>query len=145
MILVSWNVNGLRACLKKGFMDFLNDTSPDVLCLQETKMQEGQEEIETPGWHQYWCSAEKKGYSVTLTLTKKEPLSVSYGMGREEHDKEGRIVTAEYENFYLVNVYVPNSKEELKRLDYRMQWEEAFLEYEGPGKRKEQKRRGRAE
>ena len=129
MILVSWNVNGLRACIKKGFMDFLNYTSPDVLCLQETKMQEGQEEIETPGWHQYWCSAEKKGYSGTLTLTKKEPLSVSYGMGREEHDKEGRIVTAEYENFYLVNVYVPNSKEELKRLDYRMQWEEAFLEY----------------
>ncbi len=129
MKFISWNVNGLRAVLKKGFMEFLESESPDFLCLQETKMQEGQIELETPGYFQYWDSAEKKGYSGTLILTKKEPISVSYGIGIEKHDKEGRAVTAEFEDFYLVNFYVPNSQEKLKRLDYRMEWEDDAREY----------------
>lgn len=129
MKLISWNVNGLRACIKKGFMDFLQASDPDIICLQETKMQEGQEEILTPGYHQYWCSADKKGYSGTLMLTKQEPISVSYGLGIDIHDHEGRAITAEFDNFYLVNFYVPNSQNELKRLDYRMQWEDDVRAY----------------
>ena len=129
MKLISWNVNGLRACIKKGFMDFLASADADILCLQETKMQEGQEIIETPGYHQFWCSAEKKGYSGTLTLTKEKPLSVSYGIGIDIHDHEGRAVTAEFNDFYLVNFYVPNSQDQLKRLDYRMQWEDDVRDY----------------
>lgn len=129
MKLISWNVNGLRACIKKGFMDFLASADADILCLQETKMQEGQEIIETPGYHQFWCSAEKKGYSGTLTLTKEKPLSVSYGIGIDIHDHEGRAVTVEFNDFYLVNFYVPNSQDQLKRLDYRMQWEDDVRDY----------------
>ncbi|MBE5035773.1 exodeoxyribonuclease III [Gallibacter intestinalis] len=129
MKLISWNVNGLRACIKKGFMDFLASADADILCLQETKMQEGQEIIETPGYHQFWCSAEKKGYSGTLTLTKEKPLSVSYGIGIDIHDHEGRAVTAEFNDFYLVNFYVPNSQDQLKRLAYRMQWEYDVRDY----------------
>lgn len=129
MKLISWNVNGLRACIKKGFMDFLASADADILCLQETKMQEGQEIIETPGYHQFWCSAEKKGYSGTLTLTKEKPLSVSYGIGIDIHDHEGRAITAEFNDFYLVNFYVPNSQDQLKRLDYRMQWEDDVRDY----------------
>ena len=111
MKLISWNVNGLRACIKKGFMDFLASADADILCLQETKMQEGQEIIETPGYHQFWCSAEKKGYSGTLTLTKKKPLSVSYGIGIDIHDHEGRAVTVEFNDFYLVKFLCANSQE----------------------------------
>lgn len=129
MKLISWNVNGLRACIKKGFMDFLQASDPDIICLQETKMHEGQEEILTPGYHQYWCSADKKGYSGTLMLTKQEPISVSYGLGIDIHDHEGRAITAEFDDFYLVNFYVPNSQNELKRLDYRMQWEDDVRAY----------------
>lgn len=129
MKLISWNVNGLRACIKKGFMDFLASADADILCLQETKMQESQEIIETPGYHQFWCSAEKKGYSGTLTLTKEKPLSVSYGIGIDIHDHEGRAITAEFNDFYLVNFYVPNSQDQLKRLDYRMQWEDDVRDY----------------
>lgn len=129
MKLISWNVNGLRACIKKGFMDFLASADADIFCLQETKMQEGQEIIETPGYHQFWCSAEKKGYSGTLTLTKEKPLSVSYGIGIDIHDHEGRAVTAEFNDFYLVNFYVPNSQDQLKRLAYRMQWEDDARDY----------------
>lgn len=129
MKLISWNVNGLRACIKKGFIDFLASADADILCLQETKMQEGQEIIETPGYHQFWCSAEKKGYSGTLTLTKEKPLSVSYGIGIDIHDHEGRAVTAEFNDFYLVNFYVPNSQDQLKRLAYRMQWEDDVRDY----------------
>lgn len=129
MKLISWNVNGLRACIKKGFMNFLASADADILCLQETKMQEGQEIIETPGYHQFWCSAEKKGYSGTLTLTKEKPLSVSYGIGIDIHDHEGRAVTAEFNDFYLVNFYVPNSQDQLKRLAYRMQWEDDVRDY----------------
>lgn len=129
MKLISWNVNGLRACIKKGFMDFLASADADILCLQETKMQEGQEIIETPGYHQFWCSAEKKGYSGTLTLTKEKPLSVSYGIGIDIHDHEGRAVTVEFNDFYLVNFYVPNSQDQLKRLAYRMQWEDDARDY----------------
>lgn len=129
MKLISWNVNGLRACIKKGFMDFLASADADILCLQKTKMQEGQEIIETPGYHQFWCSAEKKGYSGTLTLTKEKPLSVSYGIGIDIHDHEGRAVTVEFNDFYLVNFYVPNSQDQLKRLDYRMQWEDDVRDY----------------
>lgn len=129
MKLISWNVNGLRAVIKKNFYEFVNEADPDILCLQETKMQEGQAEIDLPGYRMYWCSAEKKGYSGTLTLTKEEPLSVSRGMGVEEHDHEGRIVCLEFADFYSVNVYVPNSQNELKRLDYRMKWEDDFRSY----------------
>lgn len=113
----------------KGFLDFAEDSDADVICIQETKMQEGQAEVPLKGYNQYWCSAEKKGYSGTAVFTKEEPLSISYGIDMEEHDKEGRVITAEYENFYLVNVYVPNSQNELKRLDYRMKWEDDFRNY----------------
>lgn len=129
MKLISWNVNGLRAVMKKNFFEFLESENPDVLCLQETKMHEGQAEVPTSGYHQYWCSAERKGYSGTLIISRKEPVRVSYGMDMEEHDKEGRVITAEYTDFYLVCVYVPNSKDELARLDYRMEWEDAFRDY----------------
>lgn len=129
MKLISWNVNGIRACIKKGFMDFLAEEDPDIICLQETKMQEGQVEIETPGYFQYWDSAEKKGYSGTLVLTKKEPISYRKGLGIEKHDHEGRVVTLEFEDFFLVNFYVPNSKAELARLEYRMEWEDDARAY----------------
>ena len=129
MKLISWNVNGLRAVMKKNFYDFVNDTNPDILCIQETKMQEGQADVELPEYHKYWCSAEKKGYSGTLTLSKEEPLNVTCNMGVDKHDHEGRIVNCEYPGFYLVNVYVPNSQNELARLDYRMEWEDDFLKY----------------
>lgn len=115
--------------MKKNFFEFLNEYDPDILCLQETKMQEGQAEVLTPGYHQFWCSAERKGYSGTLVLSKTEPLWVDYGIGVERHDKEGRVITAEYSDFYLVCVYVPNSQDELARLDYRMDWEDEFRKY----------------
>ena len=129
MKLISWNVNGIRAAMGKGFLDFAKEQDADILCIQETKMQEGQAEVPLDGYHQYWSSAEKKGYSGTAVFSKAEPLSVSYGLGIDEHDHEGRTITAEYEDFYLVNVYVPNSQDGLKRLDYRMRWEDAFLAY----------------
>lgn len=129
MKFISWNVNGIRAAMKKGFLDFVREASPDVLCVQETKMQEGQAEVPLEGYHQYWCSADKKGYSGTAVFTKEEPISVTYGIGIDEHDHEGRVITAEYDDFYLVNVYVPNSQNELRRLDYRMEWEDAFRTY----------------
>jgi len=127
--LMSWNVNGLRACMGKGFMDFINANDFDIIGIQETKMQKEQADFDFPGYHAYWNSAEKKGYSGTLVLSKKEPLNVTYGMGIPEHDTEGRIITLEFENFYFVTVYTPNSKRELLRLDYRMQWEDAFRQY----------------
>lgn len=129
MKLISWNVNGIRAAMGKGFLDFAEEQDADILCIQETKMQAGQAEVPLEGYHQYWCSAEKKGYSGTAVFSKEEPLSVSYGIGIDEHDHEGRVITAEYENFYLVNVYVPNSQDGLKRLDYRMKWEDDFQGY----------------
>ena len=129
MKLISWNVNGLRACMGKGFLDFVAAENPDILCLQETKMQQGQADVPVDGYHEYWCSAEKKGYSGTALFTKTEPLTVSYNLGIDEHDHEGRVITAEYPEFYLVTVYVPNSQDGLKRLDYRMQWEDAFRAY----------------
>ena len=129
MKLISWNVNGIRAAMKKGFLDFAAEADPDILCLQETKMQEGQAEVPLEGYHQYWCSADKKGYSGTAVFTKEEPLSVTTGIGIDEHDHEGRVITCEYPDFYLVNVYVPNAQNELKRLDYRMRWENDFRSY----------------
>ncbi len=129
MKMISWNVNGLRACLQKGFLDYFNSADADIFCLQETKLQAGQHDLELPGYFQYWNYAEKKGYSGTAMFTKKEPLGVSYGIGEEEHDHEGRVITAEFEDFYVVTVYVPNSQRELTRLAYRMRWEEAFLRY----------------
>lgn len=129
MKLISWNVNGLRAALTKGFEDFFSEIDADIFCIQETKMQEGQVELALDGYEQYWNSAEKKGYSGTAVFTRIKPLSVRYGLGIEEHDKEGRVITLEYDNFYLVNVYTPNSKKELLRLDYRMQWEDDFRAY----------------
>ena len=129
MKLISWNVNGLRACVGKNFMDDFKNLDADIFCLQETKLQEGQIELDLPGYYQYWNYAEKKGYSGTAIFTKKEPLSVAYGLGIEEHDHEGRVITLEYPDFYMVTVYTPNSPNELKRLDYRMTWEDAFREY----------------
>ena len=129
MKLVSWNVNGIRACMKKGFMDFFQAIDADIFCIQETKMQPGQLEIETDGYVQYMNSADKKGYSGVMVFSKKEPLSVSYGLGIDEHDHEGRVITCEYDTFYLVCVYTPNSKDGFLRLDYRMQWEDAFRAY----------------
>lgn len=129
MKLFSWNVNGLRACMNKGFEDFLAQVAPDVICLQETKMQREQAAFVFPGYEEYWNSAEKKGYSGTAVFTKQKPLSVTYGLGIEEHDKEGRVITAEYPDFYLVTVYTPNSQRGLARLEYRMQWEDAFRAY----------------
>lgn len=129
MKLISWNVNGLRACMGKGFMDAFAALDADCFCLQETKLQAGQIEMDLPGYTQYWNYAEKKGYSGTAIYTKTPALSVSYGIGIEEHDTEGRVITAEFENFYLVTCYTPNSQRELTRLDYRMTWEDAFLTY----------------
>lgn len=129
MKLISWNVNGIRACLQKGFMDFFEEADADIFCLQETKLQAGQHDLQLPGYHQYWNYAEKKGYSGTALFTKTEPVSVVYGMNVEEHDHEGRVITAEYEDFYVVTVYTPNSQRELTRLAYRMEWEAAFLSY----------------
>lgn len=127
--LISWNVNGLRACVKKGFLDYFNEVDADIFCVQETKLQEGQIDLELEGYNQYWNYAEKKGYSGTAIFTKEEPISVYKGMGIEEHDKEGRVITLEFENFYMVTVYTPNSQRGLARLDYRMDWENAFREY----------------
>ena len=123
---ISWNVNGLRACMKKGFMDAFTALDADCVCLQETKLQPHQIEMVLPGYHQYWNYAQKKGYSGTALFSKKEPISVSYGLGIEEHDNEGRVITAEYEDYYVVTCYTPNSKTELERLDYRMVWDDAF-------------------
>ncbi len=129
MKFISWNVNGIRACVTKGFLDFFNEVDADIFCLQETKLQEGQIELDLPGYHQYWNYAEKKGYSGTAIFTKEEPLSVAYGIGIEEHDKEGRVITLEFPDYYVITVYTPNSQTELARLDYRMTWEDAFREY----------------
>ena len=129
MKLISWNVNGLRAVMGKNFMEFFNEIDADLFCLQETKLQEGQIEMDLPGYHQYWNYAVKKGYSGTAIFCKEEPLSVSYGLGIEEHDQEGRVITVEFDKFYFVTVYTPNSQNELKRLDYRMKWEEDFRAY----------------
>lgn len=124
MKLVSWNVNGLRACVKKGFLEYFHDIDADIFCIQETKLQEGQIDVDLPGYLQYWNYAEKKGYSGTAVFTKYEPLTVSYGFSPEESEREGRIITLEYENFYLVNVYTPNSQRDLARLEFRLEWED---------------------
>ncbi len=129
MKFISWNVNGLRACVGKNFMDFFNEIDADIFSVQETKLQEGQINLELPNYHQYWNYAEKKGYSGVAVFTKKEPISVTYGLGIEEHDKEGRVITCEFEDFYYVTCYTPNSQSELARLDYRMTWEDAFRNY----------------
>lgn len=129
MKLISWNVNGIRACVEKGFMDYFKAADADMFCLQETKLQEGQITLELPGYYQYWNYAQKKGYSGTALFCKKEPISVAYGMGAAEHDTEGRMITAEWQEYYVVTVYTPNSQEGLKRLAYRMEWEDAFLAY----------------
>lgn len=129
MKLVSWNVNGLRAIYKKGFLDFFNEINADIFCIQETKMQEGQIELDLPEYHQYYNYAERKGYSGTAIFTKIEPANVTYGIGIEEHDKEGRVITLEFKNFYFITCYTPNSGRELARLKYRMTWEDAFKEY----------------
>ena len=129
MKLVSWNVNGLRACLNKGFMDYFKEIDADIFSIQETKLQQGQIDLELPGYEQYWNYAKKKGYSGTAVFTKIKPLSVKYGIEIEEHDQEGRVITLEFEEFYLVNAYTPNSQRELVRLDYRMKWEDDFREY----------------
>lgn len=129
MRLVSWNVNGLRAVMGKNLMEFFNEIDADIFCLQETKLQEGQIEMDLPGYYQYWNYAEKKGYSGTAIFTKKEPVSVSYGIGIDEHDHEGRVITLEFDDFYMVTVYTPNSQDELRRLEYRMKWEDDFREY----------------
>ena len=129
MKLISWNVNGLRACVKKGFLDFFHEADADIFCVQETKLQEEQIQLEMEGYEQYWNYAEKKGYSGTAIFTKQTPLSVRYGIGIEEHDHEGRVITLEYEDFFFVTVYTPNSQSELARLDYRMKWEDDFLAY----------------
>lgn len=127
--MISWNVNGLRACLEKGFMDFFQRVDADIFCIQESKLQEGQVSLALDGYWQYWNCAEKKGYSGTAVFTRIQPLSVTYGIGLEEHDKEGRVITLEFDTYYLINVYTPNAKRELERLDYRMQWEDAFRHY----------------
>ena len=129
MKLISWNVNGLRACVQKGFLDYFNSVNADVFCIQESKLQEGQIDLDLPGYEQYWNYAEKKGYSGTAIFTKKKPLSVKYGLGIEEHDHEGRVITLEFEDEYVITVYTPNSQNELARLDYRMKWEDDFKEY----------------
>lgn len=129
MKLISWNVNGLRACMNKGFLDFFKQAEADIFCVQETKMQREQAEFDFPGYHEYWNSAVKKGYSGTAVFTKTEPLAVTYGIGIEEHDQEGRVITAEFPEFYLVDVYTPNSQRELERLAYRQVWEDAFRAY----------------
>ena len=126
---ISWNVNGIRACVGKGFVEYFKEADADIFCIQESKMQEGQLELELAGYHQYWNYAQKKGYSGTAVFTKKEPLQVTNGIGIPEHDTEGRVITLEFESFYFVTVYTPNSQTELARLDYRMQWEDAFRAY----------------
>lgn len=126
---ISWNVNGIRACVGKGFEEYFKSVDADIFCIQESKMQEGQLELDMPDYHQYWNYAEKKGYSGTAVFTKKKPLSVRNGIGIPEHDTEGRVITLEFDAFYFVTVYTPNSQNELKRLDYRMEWEDAFREY----------------
>lgn len=129
MKFISWNVNGLRACVQKGFLDFFHEIDADFFCIQESKLQEGQIDLDLPGYHQYWNYAVKKGYSGTAIFTKHEPLSVAYGIGIEEHDQEGRVITLEYPEFYMVTCYTPNSQNELARLPYRMTWENAFRAY----------------
>ncbi len=129
MKMISWNVNGLRACMNKGFMDFFESVNADIFCLQETKLQQGQIDFSPENYYCYWNYADKKGYSGTAVFSKIKPLSVEYGMGIDVHDHEGRVITLEFESFYFVTVYVPNSKRELERLDYRMQWEDDFREY----------------
>lgn len=129
MKLISWNVNGIRACMQKGFLDFFRQADADIFCLQETKLQAGQLGLELEGYHQYWNYAVKKGYSGTAVFTRTEPLDVSYGIGMEEHDQEGRVITCEFADFYFVTVYTPNSQDGLKRLDYRMKWEDDFRGY----------------
>ena len=129
MKLISWNVNGLRACVQKNFMESFQELDADFFCIQETKLQEGQIDLQLEGYYQYWNYAEKKGYSGTAIFTKHEPLNATYGIGIEEHDKEGRVITLEYPEYYVITVYVPNSQNELARLPYRMKWEEAFLAY----------------
>ncbi|MDO4523329.1 MAG: exodeoxyribonuclease III [Eubacteriales bacterium] len=126
---ISWNVNGLRACVQKGFLEYFHEADADAFCIQESKLQEGQIDLELPGYHQYWNYAEKKGYSGTAIFTKEEPVSVAYGIGIEEHDREGRVITLEFASYYLITVYTPNSQNELARLPYRMEWEQAFLAY----------------
>ena len=134
---ISWNVNGIRACMQKGFMDFFNEQNADIFCIQESKVSAGQIELDLPGYYQYWNYAQKKGYSGTAIFTKEEPIAVSYGIGIEQHDQEGRVITLEFPEFFFVTVYTPNSKQELERLDYRQQWEDDFLAYlEGLRKRK---------
>jgi len=129
MRLISWNVNGIRACVGKGFVEYMLGEDADIFCIQESKMQAGQLELDLPGYYQYWNYAEKKGYSGTAVFTKKEPIEATYGIGIEEHDKEGRVITLEFDDFFFVVVYTPNAQDGLKRLDYRMQWEDAFREY----------------
>lgn len=127
--LISWNVNGLRACVKKGFLDYFNEMDADIFCVQETKLQEGQIDLELEGYYDYWNYAEKKGYSGTAVFTKEKPISVKMGLGIEEHDNEGRVIALEYDKFFLVNVYTPNSQQKLARLEYRMSWEDVFRNY----------------
>ncbi|SCK04024.1 Exodeoxyribonuclease [uncultured Clostridium sp.] len=129
MKLISWNVNGIRACVQKGFLDFFKEVDADIFCIQESKLQEGQINLDLDGYHQYWNYAERKGYSGTAIFTKLEPLSVSYGMNIKEHDKEGRVITLEFDEYYVITVYTPNSQNELARLDYRMKWEDDFRDY----------------
>lgn len=129
MKLISWNVNGIRACIQKGFIDFFNQVDADVFCIQESKLQEGQIDLNLEGYHQFWNYAEKKGYSGTAIFTKKKPLNVSYGINIDEHDKEGRVITLEFDEVYVVTVYTPNAQEKLARLDYRMKWENDFRSY----------------
>lgn len=129
MKMISWNVNGLRAAMGKGFMDFFRQQDADIFCLQETKLQEGQIQLDMPGYYQYWNYAEKKGYSGTAVFTKRKPVNVMLGIGMEEHDREGRVITLEFDEFYFITVYTPNSQNELARLPYRMEWEDDFLAY----------------
>lgn len=129
MKFISWNVNGIRACVTKGFLDYFKEVDADIFCLQETKLQEGQIDLNLEGYYEYWNYAQKKGYSGTSIFTKKKPISVAYGIDIEEHDNEGRVITLEFEDFYFITVYTPNSQSELKRLDYRMKWEDDFREY----------------
>ncbi|MBV7275036.1 exodeoxyribonuclease III [Clostridiaceae bacterium UIB06] len=129
MKLISWNVNGIRACVQKGFLDYFKEVDADIFCIQESKVQENQIDLHLEGYHQYWNYAEKKGYSGTAIFTKIEPISCSYGINKDEHNNEGRVITLEFENYYFVTVYTPNSKEKLARLDYRMQWEDDFRGY----------------
>ena len=129
MKFISWNVNGIRACVTKGFLDYFKEVDADIFCLQETKLQEGQIDLNLEGYYEYWNYAQKKGYSGTAIFTKKKPISVAYGIDIEEHDNEGRVITLEFEDFYFITVYTPNSQSELKRLDYRMKWKDDFREY----------------